>query len=122
MPPFKECIPCRAVLGFHFVLGYTYIPKPQKHVNNSPTPVLIAIKPITSHTFGVQVLLSEEENAAPAEVQSLQDTNEPQKAKFLKLLVSNTLIRWILKILHDLKYLIHWELRYYSILRSCRIF
>ena len=30
-------------------------------------------------------------------------------------------MRWILKILHDPKYLIHWELWYYSILRSCRI-
>ena len=31
-------------------------------------------------------------------------------------------IRWILKILHDPMYLIPWELWYYSILRSCRIF
>ena len=31
-------------------------------------------------------------------------------------------IRWILKILHDLKYLIPWELWYYSILMSSRIF
>ena len=32
------------------------------------------------------------------------------------------LLRWILKILHDPKYHIPWELQYYSILRSCRIF
>ena len=31
-------------------------------------------------------------------------------------------LRGRLKILHDPKYLIHWELGYYSILRSCRIF
>ena len=30
--------------------------------------------------------------------------------------------RWILKILHDPKYLIHWELWYYGILRTCTIF
>ena len=33
-----------------------------------------------------------------------------------------TQVLWILKILHDPKYLIHWELWYYSILMSCRIF
>ena len=32
------------------------------------------------------------------------------------------LLRWILKILHDPKYLLPWELSYSSILRSCRIF
>ena len=32
------------------------------------------------------------------------------------------LIRWILKILHDPKYLTSWELWYYSILGACRIF
>ena len=31
-------------------------------------------------------------------------------------------LRWILKCLQDPKYLIPWELWYYSILRSCRIF
>ena len=30
-------------------------------------------------------------------------------------------IRWILKILHDPKFLIRWELWYYGIVRSCRI-
>ena len=30
-------------------------------------------------------------------------------------------LRWILKVLHDPKYTILWELWYYSILRSCRI-
>ena len=33
-----------------------------------------------------------------------------------------TIIRWILKILHDPKNLIPWERWYYSILGSCRIF
>ena len=32
------------------------------------------------------------------------------------------LLRWILKILHDPKYPILWELWYYNRLRSCRIF
>ena len=32
------------------------------------------------------------------------------------------LIRWILKNLHYPRYLIPWEVWYYSILRSCRIF
>ena len=31
-------------------------------------------------------------------------------------------VRWVLKILHDPKYLITWESWYYSIVRSCRIF
>ena len=34
----------------------------------------------------------------------------------------DTNIWWIVKILHDPEYLIPWELYYYSILRSCRIF
>ena len=32
------------------------------------------------------------------------------------------ILRWILKILHDPKDLLPWELWYYSILGSCRIF
>ena len=32
------------------------------------------------------------------------------------------MLRWIRKILHDPKYPIQWELWYYSILRSCKIF
>ena len=32
------------------------------------------------------------------------------------------MLRWILKILHDPEDLIPWELWYYSILGSCRIF
>ena len=31
------------------------------------------------------------------------------------------LIRWILNLLHDAKYIIPWEAWYYSIVRSCRI-
>ena len=31
-------------------------------------------------------------------------------------------MRWILNMLHDLKYLIPWELRYFGTLRSYRVF
>ena len=36
--------------------------------------------------------------------------------------LSEGVLRWILKILHDPRYLIPWEFWYYSILKSCRIF
>ena len=39
----------------------------------------------------------------------------------VKFPVVTYILRWILKILHDLKYLIHWELWYYGKLGSCRI-
>ena len=31
------------------------LPKPQKYVKNSPKPIMIAIKAVILHTFGVQV-------------------------------------------------------------------
>ena len=50
----------------------------------------------------------------------MEAQNEPYKAYcILKRGVCSTVDT---KILHDPKYLIRWELWYYSILRSCRIF
>ena len=36
------------------------IPLPQKYANNSPKPMITAIKAIILHTFGVQVLYTPE--------------------------------------------------------------
>ena len=46
---------------------------------------------------------------------TIRDPEKPQGGRL-------GMLQWILKIIHDPEYLTHWELWYYGILRSCRIF
>ena len=56
-------------------------------------------------------------------IDAISESNATAKLQLppFSLVIVVTIIRWIRKILHDLRYLKPWELWYYSILRSCRI-
>ena len=52
----ETAVACRiGVWAIQTLVPKDSVPKPQKHVNNSPKPLIIAIKAIILHTFGAKV-------------------------------------------------------------------